>query len=205
MPTVWGKEGANYPLLENLKRKLPKINWVVANDITAAAERYGQMEKYRSVDYLCVITVSSGIGNKVYDVQNKKVILDSMCIGGEMGHIQYDISSDAPICDCGGRGHIACYSSGRAVENLAQATSRMSMHEFANSVLGEVCKAPEQITNLKFVEAAKLKDKFTLNILDKTTFPLAYAIGYLSGAIGVERFIMIGGFAGILKKKLAKN
>jgi C7-cyclitol 7-kinase len=195
VPTIWGAEGANYPLHERLNNCIPDVKWVIANDITAAANRYGRMQKYKTVDYLCVITVSSGIGSKVYDVQSKKVILDKMSFGGELGHVQYDLSKKSPICDCGGRGHIACFSSGRAVERTARIMAKKAPDKFIQSLLGKLCQEPEKITNHKFVEAAQLHDKFTLSILDKTTFPLAYSMSYLSGSIGVGKFIMTGGFA----------
>src|SRR3989344_1652694 len=195
VPTIWGKEGAGYPLYEKLKSSMPDVKWIIANDITAAANRYGRMQKYKTLDYLCVVTVSSGIGSKVYDVQSKKVILDKMSIGGELGHVQYDLSKKSPMCDCGGRGHIACFSSGRAVERTAQIMAKTAPDKFIQSLLGKLCQEPEKITNHKFVEATQLQDKFPLAILDKTTFPLAYSMGYLSGTIGVGKFIMIGGFA----------
>lgn len=193
--TVWGKNGQNYPLLKNLKAKMPEITWVVANDITAAVERYGQMDRYKDIDYLTVITISSGVGNKVYDIKNHSVILDKMSIGGELGHVQYDLSKNAPICECGCKGHIACFSSGRAAEKLAKEMAKQHTESFNKSILKRLAKKIGAITNEQIVKAAREKDKFTLSIVNKVTSPIAYSIGYLSGAIGVNKFIMVGGFA----------
>ena len=194
-PTVWGKSGKNYHLLKNLKAQMPKITWIVANDITAAAERYGQMDRYRDLDYLAIITISSGVGNKVYDIKNHAVILDKMSIGGELGHVQYDLSETAPICECGGKGHIACFSSGRATEKLVKEMAKQQSENFNKSVLKKLVKKTDAITNKQIVKAARQKDEFTLSVIDKVTFSIAYSIGYLSGTIGVNKFIIVGGFA----------
>ena len=167
----------------------------MANDITAAAERYANMQKYQNIDYFAVITISSGIGSKIYDVRNRKVILDRRSIGGEMGHIKLDFSPNAPFCDCGGRGHLGAVSSGRAVERLAISEAKIHPSMFKNSILFKLTKNPENINNQLLVKAIKAGDRFCLQILDKATFPLAYSIAHVSGNIGVDKFIIVGGFA----------
>lgn len=193
--TVWGNKGRNFPLYKKLSEASPNVNWVIANDITAAAERYANMKKYQNIDYFAVITISSGIGGKIYDVRNKKVILDRRSIGGEMGHIKVDFSPKAPICDCGGRGHLGAISSGRAFEKLARAEARKYQATFEKSLLYRSVQNSEQIKNIHLVNAIKSNDSFSLRILDETTFPLACSISHISGNVGVDKFIIIGGFA----------
>lgn len=193
--TIWGDRGKNFPLQKTLSELLPDTYLVIANDITAATERYADMKKYQNIDYFAVITVSSGIGSKIYDVKNRGVILDSRSIGGEMGHVKVDYSPDAPVCDCGGKGHLGAVSSGRAVERLAISEAKNFPDEFGKSLLFSLAKSPEGINNRLLVEAIKAGDKFCLQILDRTTFPLACSIAHISGNIGVDKFIIVGGFA----------
>lgn len=193
--TLWGAQGAGFPILEKLNEKELGVTWTVVNDITAAGQRYAQMNKFKSEDYICVITVSSGNGNKVYDMRNGKVILDRKSIGGEIGHIQYDLSQNALQCDCGGYGHIGAYSSGRAVERLVQKTAAEETETFRKSLLGKSGIKAEEITNIEIIKAIKSNDSFVIDLLDKSTLPLTYAIGFISGSIGVGKFIFIGGFA----------
>lgn len=193
--TVWGNRGKNFPLLKRLSQANQNIYWVITNDITAAAERYASMEKYQNIDYFAVITISSGIGSKIYDVKNKKVILDKRSIGGEMGHIKVDFSSNAPICDCGGKGHLGAISSGRAIERIAIAEAKKIPASFKKSLLFSTAQNPEQINNKHLANAIKNGDSFSLQILDRATFPLACSIAHISGNIGVGKFIIIGGFA----------
>lgn len=193
--TVWGDKISSYPILKSLSKKMPFIKWTVANDITAAAERYGGMNKYRKNSYLGIITVSSGIGNKIYDIRSSKVILDKKGIGGELGHVRFDFSKKAPLCDCGNYGHIGALSSGRAVERKVKLEAKKNTKKYRLSYLHKIINFPEDIDNKKIILAAKNDDKFVLDILEKTTFPIAYSIAYLSGTIGVDKFIIIGGFA----------
>ncbi|MGR3174413.1 MAG: ROK family protein [Candidatus Scalindua sp.] len=193
--TVWGNKGLNYPLLEILSKKLPSIRWVIANDITAAAERYANMKKYRNIDYFAVITISSGIGSKIYDVKNRKVILDKRSIGGEIGHIKVDFSKSALVCDCGGKGHLYVLSSGRAMERMAISTALQFPESYGKSHLSKIVKDPKDINNQSIVEAIKMRDSFSLQIIEQATFHLACSISHISGNIGVDKFIIVGGFA----------
>lgn len=193
--TVWGDKGQNFPLLKTLSELLPNTYLVVANDITAAAERYANMEEYQNVDYFAVITISSGIGSKIYDVKQGEVILDKRSIGGEAGHVKVDFSDDAPVCDCGGKGHLAAFSSGRAIERLAINEAEKFPDEFRKSLLFSLSSNPKGINNQLLVRAIKEGDSFCLRILDKATFPLACSIAHISGNIGADKYIIIGGFA----------
>lgn len=193
--TVWGDKGKNFPLGEKLKKLLPKIKFTITNDITAAAERYSILDKYKKVDYFAIITVSSGIGGKIYDVKNQHVILDKRSVGGEMGHVRLDFSPDAPLCDCGGRGHLGAISSGRAVEKLTITCAKKYPEKYKLSLLHVYCPKLESITNNYIVSAIKKNDAFSLNVLDKTTFFLAQSISHISGNIGADKYIIIGGFA----------
>ena len=193
--TIWGNKGKDFPLRKSLSKLLPGVRILIANDITAAAERYASMKEHRNVDYFAVIAVSSGIGSKIYDVKNRSVILDSRSVGGEMGHVKVDYRLKAPICDCGGRGHLGALSSGRAVERMAISEANKNPGDFAKSLLYSLAKKPEAINNRLLVKAIKAGDKFCLRILDRATFPLACAIAHISGGIGVDKFIIDGGFA----------
>lgn len=193
--TIWGNRGKNYHLLKILESEMPDIYWILDNDITAATERYANMKKYQNIDYFAVVTISSGIGNKIYDVKNRKVILDKKSIGGEIGHIKLDFSENAPICDCGGRGHLGALSSGRAVERMAISTAHKYPDKFRKSYLFKLTENPDNIDNRAIVKAIKKRDGFSLQILDRSTFPLACTFAHISGNLGVDKFIIIGGFA----------
>ena len=86
-------------------------------------------------------------------------------------------------------------SSGRAVERIAIRTARQFPLKFKQSSLSKMVAIPKEINNQALVEAIKNGDSFSLQVLNKTTFPLACSIAHISGNIGVDKFIIIGGFA----------
>src|SRR5436309_657305 len=62
-PTVWGRmERSSFPLRERLFAIWPRAVVLALNDMTAAGYRYVTPE----VQDFCLVTVSSGIGNKVF-------------------------------------------------------------------------------------------------------------------------------------------
>lgn len=119
LPTMWGSCSRElYPLdlMGMLKARLPKININLINDVTAAGYRFALDEKN-----FAIFTLGSGVGLKVF-VDGKPQI-GAFGRGGELTHMVFDSSPDAPICDCGGRGHLGALVSGRAwqrVKNLEQ-------------------------------------------------------------------------------------
>lgn len=193
--TIWGNNGFNYPIKTEITKRLPKAKIFIINDITAAAERYGSLPKYQKYDYIGVITVSSGIGSKIYDIQQHAHVLDSLGIGGELGHIKFDFSSKASICDCGGIGHIGAISSGRAIQRETVSFALKNRKSFESSILGQIVASPIDITNQDIVKAIQKNDSFTVKLLDISTFPLAVSIANMSAMIGVQKVIFIGGFA----------
>src|SRR5437868_9520459 len=109
-PTLWGARLTSpYPLGEDIARCWPNARVRILNDVTAAGYRYLRA----SDEDFCIVTVSSGIGNKVF--ANGRPLVGRNGLGGELGHLRVDDSESAPTCECGGRGHLGAVSSGRAI------------------------------------------------------------------------------------------
>src|SRR5207247_836890 len=107
-PTIWGRRTeVAVDLVSELRGLWPAANIVLENDVSAAGYRF-----LRSADEdLCVVTVSSGIGNKVF-IQGRPMI-GPAGRGGEIGHCRVDASPTAALCNCGEHGHLGAVSSGR--------------------------------------------------------------------------------------------
>lgn len=189
-PTIWGKKGKPLDLARILTERLGMPVRVI-NDITAAAWRYS--EWYGNA--FCVITVSSGIGNKVF--YNNRVLVNERGYGGEIGHFCCDRSDDAWDCDCGqGRGHLGALASGRGIVKLARKIGNQNRDEYFQSRLGQVTGNDlDQITTYHIVAAIHHGDPFTLAILRQSQRYLAGVISCIYNAIGIEKYIIIGGFA----------
>lgn len=188
-PTIWGAGGEPLALGQSLSTALghPVL---VANDITAAAWRYADTE----TEAFCLITVSSGIGNKVY--RDGQVLVDPAGYGGELGHWRVDPAPDAPRCDCGGQGHLGAVASGRGILAAARREAVARAGDFARSELGRHCAGePARIDNRMLVAAVAADDPFATGVLSAALRHLASAVTAVYTAIGVRRYLIIGGFA----------
>jgi glucokinase len=196
-PTVWGPGGDPLPLGELLAARLGAPVTVV-NDLTAAAWRYAATE----TGPFCLITVSSGIGNKVF--RGGEVLLDPGGHGGELGHWVADPSPGAPRCDCGGRGHLGAIASGRGVLAAARRAAVADPAGFAASRLAARCgggaaafRALEEDAagNRALAAAVRDGDPFATEVLRGTLTHLARAVSAVFTSIGVGRYLLVGGFA----------
>lgn len=194
-PTLWGARARPFPLGVRLRERLGTSRLWLMNDITAAAWYYAERTRARR---FCVVTVSSGIGNKVFDRDHPEgVLLAPDGYGGEIGHVTVDASPDAPRCDCGGRGHLGAIASGRGLERLARRRACLAGDRYPESpVLSAVAGDHDAITNEEhLVPAIRAGDPFAVSLLEEATRPLVRCLATLGLAIGIEQFVFIGGLA----------
>ena len=188
-PTVWGTRGEPLPLRLLLEERLG-LPVVVVNDLTAAVWRYVDDV---SDQPFCLITVSSGIGSKVY--RAGEVLLDPEGHGGELGHWTCDTTSQAPLCDCGGRGHLGGIASGRGMLAAARRAGLADPAGYARSGLAPTAPDPALLDNPTLVSAVRHGDAFATAVLRGGLTHLASAITSVFTSIGVRRFVLMGGFA----------
>jgi predicted NBD/HSP70 family sugar kinase len=194
-PPLWGDLKTPMPLQRSLERHL-KVPVKVVNDLTAAAAGLADQPKYRKKRRICVVTVSSGLGNKVFDVKSKEALLGADGRAGELGHVRFDFSPVASKCDCGGRGHIAGHSSGRGAERLARRLAHKHTNLYKKSPLHKASNGnPSLITAEMLAKACRRGDKLALEALGTSVAPLARACALLSTAVGIDKLILMGGFA----------
>ncbi|MEV7227878.1 ROK family protein [Polymorphospora sp. NPDC051019] len=183
-PTVWGRRGDPLPLRDLLRERLGRPVTVV-NDLTAAAWRYvGGADQ----EAFCLITVSSGIGNKVF--RAGEVLLHPDGHGGELGHWTCDPAPDAMPCDCGGRGHLGAVASGRGAVAAARRAAVADPVGYGGSVL-----AGAEVDAVALAAAVRADDPFATGVLRAGLRHLATAITAVFASIGVRRYVIIGGFA----------
>lgn len=184
-PTLWGSAEKKLPLLEILKKRLRDIEVVVINDITAAGWRY----KNNINDNFCIITVSSGIGNKVF--WNDNVLLSKDSVGGEIGHFYYGGKYKNLKCDCGAMGHLGAISSGRGIEKVIEILRNEELELYSESMLF----GKPIISTYDIVRGLARNDTFAMKALEESIRPLAQSIAFIYSCIGVKKFVIVGGFA----------
>ena len=185
-PTLWGDRVNRVPLQADLEQQLGRQIHVM-NDISAAAWRYASADN----DEFCLITISSGIGNKVF--RKGAILINDQGLGGEIGHCQVAEGADALPCDCGGHGHLGAVASGRGTLRLARLYADRHPDILARSPLA-ACSSADW-TTFDLVAALKQDDAFAWLVCEAAQRYLVVALRYLYHWIGVRRFILIGGFA----------
>jgi len=197
-PTIWGGDSRRLDLADLLRNRLG-VPVTVVNDLTAAVWRY-----VRGPDEppFCLLTISSGIGNKVY--WGGRVLIDDDGYGGELGH--WACGADVAIvpCDCGGSGHLGAVASGRGVLAAARAAGLKDLPGYQESALGRSVFRPADLSNEVLAAAIRDHDVFGTDVLRASLRPLAQAIMAVFFAIGVRRFRIIGGFAQAIGSRYAQ-
>lgn len=164
------------------------------NDVSAAA---WHLSRRLRAERFMVLTVSSGIGSKVFDRRHPAGVLDDVMHAGEIGHCTVDDSPDAALCDCGVRGHLGAVSSGRGVERLARRCAMEDARRFAASRCVTAFGATaETLDNEKhLVPAIREGDDWAVEVLRRATAPLARTLASVAYGIGLSHIAVIGGFA----------
>ena len=189
-PTVWGRTASpSFRLREVVSAIWPRAVVVALNDVTAAGYRYVTAD----MQDFCLLTVSSGIGNKVF--LGGAPVTGPFGRGGEIGHLLVDPASDALECDCGLRGHLGAVASGRGVLMKARQLARQHPEEFSRSMLGSQHEGNPSFDTRALAAACRAGDRWAWTAVDYGVAHLGHALAAIHVAIGIERFIVIGGFA----------
>ncbi|HET6763335.1 MAG TPA: ROK family protein, partial [Longimicrobiaceae bacterium] len=189
-PTVWGGDASAFPLGGALQARWPQARVRVVNDVTAAGYRYLRGPG----DDLVVVTVSSGIGHKVF-VDGRPVV-GRAGRGGEIGHLRMCDAADAPLCECGGRGHLGALGSGRATPWQVRRLAREDPVGFFDSALcAPSAGDPRRVDNPMLIAAFREGDDWAARVVERMARPLGQALAAIHQAVGSERFVLVGGFA----------
>lgn len=114
LATIFGPASQTFcpfDLSARISSRLPGMPVKVMNDVSAAGYRFVR----NGMDF-AILTLGSGIGLKVFIDGHPCV--GPHGLGGELTHMVFDTSQDAPLCDCGGRGHLGALASGRAWQRI---------------------------------------------------------------------------------------
>lgn len=191
-PTLVGDEATMPDIAQIIEDRTGRPVYLL-NDISAAA---WYLSSVVEADRFLVLTVSSGIGSKIFDRRHPLGVLDEPVYAGEIGHFVVGEGAGAPACDCGGIGHLGAVASGRAIERRARAQAAVDPQGFRNSLLAGTGKSTDTITNEEhIVPAAIAGDEWSLEVIRRSTLPLSRTLCAVFLAAGLQRIFVIGGFA----------
>ena len=193
-PTITGCDEEVPDIRAELSRRTGRQVYLL-NDVSAAALYLARNSPW---DRFIVITISSGIGSKIcYRSSGKFTLFDRGPYAGEIGHLTVDESETAPVCDCGGKGHLGAIASGRGIEDLARLRARVDSAAFSRSLchleFGAIVETLNNEDHL--VPAIRKRDAWALGVLEQACKPLAQVLNSVVLAVGLQGVFIIGGFA----------
>ena len=137
-----------------------------------------------STETFCIVTVSSGIGMKLF--AEGRPVVGPNGRGGEIGHVVVADGALANHCDCGGYGHLGAMASGRGVlETARRWADAGNLKDFT----------PHQLNERVIAQAFRTGEAWSTELIAESAVYLGRMLAWLHTAVGVEGIVIIGGFA----------
>ncbi|MGM0439992.1 MAG: ROK family protein [Chlamydiota bacterium] len=201
-PNIWGE--SSHPLYRSQLESKFKLPVTIVNDMTAAIYRYGKASRYSNCRRISLITISTGIGSKLFDIGQGKVIMDEKGRVGEIGHATiaspHIFLKGKPL-----QGQLEHYASGRGTAELCSLMGSDSnysdlyhdslLHQAIlahNTTLGKIDK---NLLAPLILENAKAGDPFSLQVLRESIHLFAYVLHIVILSSAPDKIILMGGFA----------
>ncbi|MBZ9737139.1 ROK family protein [Mesorhizobium sp. CA18] len=175
---LWGPRSGSFELQAALTSRRLDIRWTVANDVTAGLVSHIQTCDPGRDSRILFVTVSTGIGSRLYDFARGGVPVDPVHgIQGEIGHLKVEAffrgTRLKSTCDCGGCDHLNAYSSGRGVLKLLRELSSLSPEALAVSTMAAARDEDDDTMLAAFSRGVASADALALDVLATITRPLA--------------------------------
>jgi len=177
----------HHPLRDHLQARLG-LPVILENDSNCAAwgeYRFGAGQGSR---YLCYVTLSTGYGLGV--VIDGKLYVGATGTTGELAHTV--IQPDGPLCICGKRGCLICYTAGLGISRLVR--ERLDRGE--RTLLREMCgSTPSRVTGEVVVEAAERGDRVAQEVLAIAGRYFGLGLSSVVQMFNPDRIVIGGGLA----------
>ena len=198
---LWGPTAQPFHLVDRLHESLPDCKWLIVNDVTALLAPYMDHDAARRRTML--ITVSSGIGSRLYDHRTRTIPYEpTYGVQGEIGHLAVTFELDGHIvnrqCECGGWNHINAFSSGRGIAQLLRDLPKLtsSFDRICGSDAGTWTHATDHYRLAAFQSRIEEGDTAAATLLDAFVTPLSRALAAaLSLDPEIDRIVITGGVA----------
>ncbi|TDD48043.1 ROK family protein [Kribbella antibiotica] len=120
---LWGAEATPYDMGAELRDRRPDVAWQLVNDVTAAVVDFAAEQSRPGVRRVGYLTLSSGIGMRIADLERMRIPVDGNGLQGEVGHLP--VMSSSPelrglLCECGAPDHFASIASGPGIARVAE-------------------------------------------------------------------------------------
>lgn len=181
---LWGPGSRPFELGSALMQRRPDLRWTIANDVTAGLLGYVKSSRAEQNGRILFVTVSTGIGSRLYDFARGGVPVDPIHgIQGEIGHLPVEArfrgTNLSFICDCGGADHLNAYASGRGLLKVLRALTNLAPDELAVSGMPYAREADDDVVLGAFSSGVSAGDGLAREVLNTITRPLAQILSAL--------------------------
>lgn len=188
---LWGATTDEVALAARLHSRRPRARWVVVNDVTAMLAAYRAATPELSGSTIAVVTVSSGIAARTDLPETGDIPTDPAGLQGEIGHLPALTQALHLRCACGEVDHVASFSSGPGLREVARALGiGPPAVPLASQREGEPPNAFESWT----IRALRDSDGDARRLLEFAVQPLADVLSYwLTIQPALDRLVLTGG------------
>lgn len=196
---LWGESAQPFQLHAHLRAARPELRWYVVNDVTALLAPYMRDDVSHSKTLL--ITVSSGVGSRLYDHRTRRIPYDAQHgVQGEIGHLVATFELDSRQidrhCECGGWNHLNAFASGRGIATTLHDLPSLAPDYcgFFNESVSAWRAAGDEHRLKSFAQALHRNDETAALLLDAFVTPLVRTLATaLTLDPEIDRIIMTGG------------
>jgi glucokinase len=177
----------NHPLRDHLQDRLG-VPVILENDSNCAAWGEYLFGAGQGSRYLCYVTFSTGYGLGV--VIDGKLYVGATGTAGELAHTV--VHPDGPLCTCGKRGCLICYTAGLGISRLV--CERLDRGE--QTLLRESCgPTPVRVAGETVVQAAERGDQVSLDVLAIAARYFGIGLSSVVQMFNPDRIVIGGGLA----------
>lgn len=198
---LWGPTAGPFPLGETLNKEMPELQWHVVNDVTALLAQY--MDGQAPLRKTLLITVSSGVGSRLYDHRAGRIPYDGTYgVQGEIGHLTLTFELDGKVinrrCECGGWNHLNAFASGRGMAQILKMLPNLTAP--LATLFSESADFWQRVDDHYRLNALKRRleegGSVAIGLLDALVTPLTRTlVAALSLDPEIDRIVMTGGVA----------
>lgn len=179
----------NYPIAEELKKRIPLKSVFVENDANAATLAEAKCGAGEGAQDVIMITLGTGVGGGI--VIGGKLYSGFNYSGAELGHIVVEF--EGKPCTCGRKGCWEAYSSATGLIDM----TKEKLYQTKDTIMWNLIDGDiEKVNGLTAFDASRKNDKAGQEIVDKYISYLACGITNMINIFQPEILCIGGGVCG---------
>ena len=179
----------NYPIADELQKRIPIKKVLVENDANAAALAEAKAGAGKGLDDVIMITLGTGVGGGI--VIGGKLYSGFNYSGAELGHTVIEV--DGRNCTCGRKGCFEAYSSATGLINM----TKEKLQQTKDTIMWDMVKGNiDNVSGRTAFDASRKGDKAGKEVVDLYIKYLACGLSNMVNIFQPEVLCIGGGVCG---------